>query len=258
MTGPFAKKTRSKWQLKPHPLQVERLLELKWYRVLPPGLGTKHQRSHMLRSAQGFLNAMGARSINGEHPAPLTIYVLFWELQAFVRWLVTEDIWLFSRVRLHHIHDYFLDWRKSRPAMTKATVGRKINLFARMYELRLEYVSPLLVDVGKIEATLHIESKSKPIRGYEAVEECEALPLLADAMQWVSTYSEYIADVGERLWQHKLRLIGAKAHVIDAHARLFYDEISAEPLFAEMKTKLEAKNGADNRRDVHRLLSRAA
>ena len=197
------KKTRNRWYLATNDLYDGAEPFINWQAFLPPNEGTKHQRSYLLESSKELVIALisAPRDKKGEILAHGTVLNWVWMIRRLVRWMISDGIWRFSALDALDLVLYIKNCSQredGRGLVSSFTLNQRLRILQQMWDLRERYASALRIN----PATLAIDPTIQPQRrsSWRALDESVALPLIRDAITWLTSHSEYMISVFQRMW----------------------------------------------------------
>ncbi|SDP94302.1 hypothetical protein SAMN05216303_11421 [Rhodoferax sp. OV413] len=240
------KSSAYQWHLETGQLYEGQLLVINWLVFLPEKMGTKHQREYLLKSAKGLLSAMVDHSVGRARFNLSSGTVQNWwrQLGALTRWMVHNDIWTYAELTLEDCRTFIKCRRpkkRTSDVVTINTVTQYALHFRRMWELRSKYVSPLAFNPDAVNNSIFDNSFNKLVP-FKSIPEEAVIPLIADALDWVSTYGEYLEKTVEKLWLNRSKLVGyTKLEKIKIVRKLFQD-LGRDEVFLSITAKLDMKD----------------
>lgn len=241
----FTHRTAYIWQLRTSDLYKDQRASIEWLQALAPAIGTKHQRSYLLKSMKQLLNAMVCHPTRKWRTslAHGTVQGWYKSIVTLVRWMTENDIWLFSGLDADDLLA-FLQTRRARhgegvpAAKSLATFTR---LLADMWDLRSEYVGALRIDVRSLEDEIARVCEVRPPRPWEPIDEAAALPLVFDAVQWIEQYGDYFVNLAATIHtRQKKELVGLDFNKRKKRLAAMYREVCGTETFGEIANKLGA------------------
>lgn len=203
----IVRRTRSKWFLATNDFYDEDRGEpyIDWIELLSdiPG-GTKHQRSYLLKSVKGFMEAMvNAPRSDGKHPSRDHAIILhrYREVQLLVAWMTARGIWKFSSLSSEDVYCFMLERAVRVSGVGKVgarTLQARMYVLKQLWLLRSKYVAPLSVNPLSLEVPSDKVPKSTK---WKAIDEPAALALLKDALNWMESTGPFVVKALDDLWQ---------------------------------------------------------
>jgi integrase len=249
MTSPLInRKTRYEWYLTTSALYEEELAVIDWRKVLPQG-GTADQRVKLLRSLKELLEALIEYPVTKGRSGLAHSTVLLWckQLRHLVAWMASKELWSFSLLGTQHLL-MFLKTRRERHGpgrATTTTVRRYVLLYYRMWELRTRYSNSLRVNPGLIEPDVQL-LKSKDDCPFKAIPEEVALPLLNDAIEWLTRVGPLMTRMTEELWHVRVTIATLPKKAQQARIRAFYKEAQRDLVLSDLANALRLKSSRPN------------
>lgn len=225
MSTLIRRRTRYAWYLATSDFYEDGEAAIDWREILPLD-GTPAERSALLKSLKELVVALIEYPVTKGRARLAHSTVLLWcrQLRYLVRWMATQDIWSFDKLRPDHLLKFLMTRRErhGQGAPSDATWHAYILLYRRMWELRGKYSLPLSVNPGLIEADAKL-LRGRAARPFKAVPEEVALPLINDAIEWLQRMGPFMARAAEELWQEK-RLVGDElpALLLDQRLQSFF------------------------------------
>ncbi|NTX30345.1 site-specific integrase [Burkholderia pyrrocinia] len=234
---------RNVWRVRGDSLSPEKEFLLRWDSVLLKGCGTKYQRATLLNSAKVFfLSKYGDENIRGEEYSPRTIERAFKDIKTILRWMVRRSIWKFSKLSLTDVLEFISD-RRARSAgdddcPSNRTIGKWVNFFSEMWEIRNQYPCSLKIDVSEVEDEILASIKSRVDRPWKALDDELAIYLISGALSWIDEFGSFIVDVVHASWEQGKSEIGKTKKERSSMSEKFYNEISECEEFGRLKSKM--------------------
>ncbi|MFM0178743.1 site-specific integrase [Paraburkholderia aspalathi] len=186
-----------RWVLKPYQEYARNSRHLDWSTFLK-GVegGTKHQREYLLMAVRELFKAIVIDSElrRGELGAG-TIFGLFAQLKAFVRWFGSKGIWRFSMITADDLEEYLrirLSNGREGTRSSRNTMQAHLHLLGLMWELRGSYTSPLGFDPLRYSAITSLRDLGRQKGRWRPISEDVALPLLKDALNWLQNHGRQV------------------------------------------------------------------
>lgn len=239
----FTKKTAHQWHLQTNELYEGRPTVLNWLVFLPEKLGTKHQRAYLLKSAKDLLLAMIKNSVGKTRSSLCPGTVLGWwrKLGALTRWMNEKNIWTYAQLRSHDFKS-FIESRRPRKNtgshITANTAMQYVMLLRCMWELRSKYIAPLSFNPD-IADHVAVDVKLLDLTPFSSVPEESAIPLLADAFEWIETYGTFLVRMAEKLWSDRTKMVGLTAYAKTKALRKCFVDISGDEVYPTLAKKLD-------------------
>lgn len=239
------------WTLQSSQLYEGKPFVIRWAKLLPDGLGSKHQRAYLTKSVKQFMLCTIDDSIHGRYDAS-TYSFRFTMLSTLVKWMAINKIWRISSLTPDDLLE-FLQSRKGRlpgqpPAET--TLRHWLWLFDQMWRNRGEYISGLNFDPTPFKSEVIVRCKPLAFKRFKAIPEQAALALIHDALSWLENEAEFIYRTISRYWKiaHE---VGLSRRQRGKRVRPLFDELRDDQEFIKIWNKL----GSNLR--AHEALSRA-
>lgn len=182
------------WRFPPTKLEPERTYEIDWGLAIPTGVGTKHDRSSLLRTCKSFFRTVYCTAtFNGA-----TRIVAFRRLCTFVKWMIAREIWRFSDLTSTDIVN-FLKSRKPRSkedtTIAKRLIEAYLLLLQRLWDHRHAYSSPLTVNPETLADEVHEITKGRINRPWQAIPEDVSIAFIGEAIEWNERYGSFLVEV---------------------------------------------------------------
>jgi integrase len=250
------RKTRSRWYLRADHLYDDKERQVDWHTFLPKIGGTKHQRTYLLKSCKGALEAIigTPRKTQRKGPALSTIFVWVSFLRRLTRWMTAKNIWRFSSLTGDDVSEYVESCSESIRTRTHSrntvqTIEQHVQFLVELWSLRSQYVGGLRINPATLDVvwTKH-GRKNMP---WKALEEGVALPLIGDAANWLRSYGDYLISVRKRRWAFDRQLVGCTRGKRKELTTSFYRKLEQDPEMKDLRTVLNM-HGDDTFRVLHR------
>jgi integrase len=210
--------------------------------------GTKHQRSYLLKSVRGFIEALAdaprdQRRPDGEDEflAHGTILNWYWEVRRLVTWMTERNIWKFSSLSSEDVYCYIqerMQRQDGRGAVSPHTRYFRLLILRQMWMLRSRYVAPLRVNPLTLEIPI---PRGAPRSSWKAIEEGAAMALVKDALEWIDSTGPFIVEVMDRIWTQSKAVGLNKGQRSVARTRL-YAALENVPDVARLRSLLAMPN----------------
>lgn len=239
----FTHKTAYIWQLRTSDLYKDQSASIEWLHALVPEIGTKHQRSYLLKSMKQLLTAMVRHPTRKWRATLAHGTVLGWYkfIVSLARWMTEKDIWLFSELDIDDLLAFFKTRRARHGEGVPAakSLAASIKLMADMWDLRSEYVGALRIDVRLFEDEIARVCEVRPPRPWNAIDDASALPLIFDAVNWIEQYGDYFVDLAENIYsRQKKELVALDFNKRKKCLAAIYGEVCRTETFDEVANKL--------------------
>lgn len=236
MSTLIRRRTRYVWYLATSDFYEDGEAAIDWREILPLD-GTPAERSALLKSLKELVVALIEYPVTKGRARLAHSTVLLWcrQLRYLVRWMATQDIWSFDKLRPDHLLKFLMTRRErhGQGAPSDATWHAYILLYRRMWELRGKYSLPLSVNPGLIEADAKL-LRGRAARPFKAVPEEVALPLINDAIEWLQRMGPFMARAAEELWQEKRLAAPLAPRVRTQRIRVVYERLCNTPEASEL------------------------
>lgn len=210
------------WIMSPYPIYQGEKLKIYWDTLLPPNIGTRHQREYLLGSARQFLTAwIKMREQQKERLSPMTITQFYTRLRTFVRWMVGKGIWRFRKISEDDIQEYLRKIAETKvrlrgqnfSSISRRHIESSIFLLQTLWLLRTEYYSSLAVDISTMDIEPILALTRRNVR-WSPVDIEISVIVLKRALEWAEVWGEinslhremeirYPKWVGEPIWRRR-------------------------------------------------------
>jgi integrase len=250
MDGHIEYQGRNVWRITASELHPDEDFALNWGRVIPPSLGTRHQRHVLLSSAKELYIAIcGPSNPRQRLYSPLTLRLNFIRLRALIRWMVERGVWRFSDIDPDHLIDFFSQIKaRSNLFPSESTVAQWIYDFELMWELRGSYLHSIHIDVSTLENEILTRVKTRAKRPWSALEDDVALGLINEGLGWIERFGGFIRDVVHAAWRESKTSVGLTRWERKKRSKEFYRSIEASQDYRQLRDSLST------RRSVHQTL----
>ncbi|WP_161789590.1 tyrosine-type recombinase/integrase [Janthinobacterium lividum] len=248
----FAVMGRTRWVLRPNPLNPEREGVIDWSTLELSGIGTKHQRAYLAKSAKELLVAY-VRNAKRNALSPSTVPGIFTKIRRLVRWMVEREIWRFAQLSEQNIAD-FLAGLTDGNQLSEQTFQRYVTLLNSMWKLKSDYVGAIRIDPIFLANRVELFSGLEKRKMWKAINEDAALHLIRDALQWVSVTAPIVQIVVGQIWSASRKCIGLSKH---GRAKLMneaFGRIERSEEYAELR-HFVGTDGGNPRHALRRLLA---
>ncbi|MFC4522148.1 tyrosine-type recombinase/integrase [Cupriavidus pinatubonensis] len=229
-------------------LYEEELAVIDWRKMLPEG-GTPGQRLKLMKSLKELLEAMIEYPVTKGRSGLAHSTVLLWcnQLRYLVAWMASEGLWSFSQLGTQHLL-MFLKTRRQRHGPGRAsatTVHGYVRLYYRMWELRTRYSDSLRVNPGLIEPDVQL-LRCTDDRPFKAIPEEVALPLIKDAIEWLTRFGPLMTQVVGELWQVRIANVTLPQKARQPRIQALYKVAQWESLLSDLESALQMKTARPN------------
>lgn len=210
------------WIMSPYPIYQGEKLKIYWDTLLPPNIGTRHQREYLLGSARQFLTAwIKTREQQKERLSPMTITKFYTRLRTLVRWMVGKGIWRFRKISEDDIQEYLKEIADKKvvlrgqkfSSISRRHIESSIFLLQTLWSLRTEYYSSLNVDISTLDIEPILALTRSNVR-WSPVDIEISVIVIKRALEWCEVWGEinalhremearYPKWVGEPIWRRR-------------------------------------------------------
>jgi hypothetical protein len=255
------RRTKTKWFLATNELFDREAGEpfIDWATLLSqvPG-GTKHQRSYLLKSVQGLMDALidaprDQKRAVGNYLAHGTVLNWYWEVRKLVIWMTDKGIWRFSSLSADDLYCFIQERQRrvdGRGSVASHTRYYRIGVLRQMWLLRSRYGAALRVNPLALEVPV---AKEKPLSSWRAIEEDAALALLNDALEWIKEIGPFVVRVQAEIWAQSKKFVGLNKGQRAAARASLYRQLEGEKEVALLRQLLSMSDDT-----AYHLLRRAA
>lgn len=234
------------WRLAASALYPDAKPVIDWLKLLPPGMGSKHQRAYLTKSSKEFLAALidmpsAQRRGNLSHAT----VVNWWRwLRRLLAWMVERDYWTFSQLS----SDAILEFLRERTVSADGKghqlrhSGVFLVLIRWLWDLRFDYTASLRVNPSALAYELDRLFPSREKRRWKAVDESIALPLLRDAIGWLNAHGPTVTASLQKRAVLERSFVGLTNTARSKRRSKFYSALAAEPDFARMVSLVGMEN----------------
>jgi integrase len=242
------RKGRLKWELGKFELLQDKQLEINWGVLIPPGIGTKHQRHTLLASAKQLLELYSGQSpVLPKAYAKTTMLRQFADLRVLIRWMAKHGVWRFSDLTFASVVSFICERRprkssnaasERKDVLAERTVEKWVGVFRFMWEMRGRYDHALTVDPDAVSDEVFARIQTRTNRAWRGLTEEIALELIKDALQWINDFSPFLRDVATQSWERSRKTVGWSKDERSAESKRFYTEISSDPRYVALHEAL--------------------
>lgn len=189
--------------------------------------GSKHQRSYLIQSVKGFMNALiespGDRRTREQREffAHGTVLNWYWEVRHLVNWMTARGVWRFSSLSAEDLYS-FIEERKQRRdgrgLVSAHTRFFRMHVLRQMWRLRKRYSASLKVNPLTVEIPVKMERFRS---SWRAIDEPAALALIRDAIQWVDATGPFLIEAMDNIWDESLVVGLTKSQKSVARSQLY-------------------------------------
>ncbi|WP_186057782.1 site-specific integrase [Burkholderia gladioli] len=237
-----------KWELGKFELLQDKQLEINWGALLPPRIGTKHQRHTLLASAKQLLELYcGQSHVLPKQYAKTTILRQFSELRVLIRWMAMHGVWKFSDFSFASVVLFICERRPRKSSidacekkgiLAERTVEKWVGVFRFMWEMRGRYDHAFTVDPHALSDEVLARIRTRTNRAWRGLSEEIALELIKDALQWINDFSPFLLDVATQSWERSRKTVAWSKDERSAESKRFYTEISSNPRYVALHETL--------------------
>lgn len=237
-------KGRLKWELGRFELLQDMQLEINWSALIPPGIGTRHQRHTLLASTKQLLELYSGQSlVLPKAYSKTTVLRQFADLRVLVRWMVRHDAWRFSDLSFNSVVSFICDRRpRKSPAigrerdgvLAERTVEKWVGIFSFMWEMRGEYSHAFGVNPHTLMDEVLARIRTRTNRAWRGLREDQALALIQDALQWIKDFSPFLRNIAALSWERSRKTVAWPKCQRKAESKRFYTEIGSHPGYIEL------------------------
>jgi integrase len=224
----IVRETKAKWYLQKHALYESREISLNWASFAFGEILKKHDRSVFGKSAKAFMRAFISHMDSfGEHPSPGSISNYGRRLRTLVRWMVDRKIYRFSDLNSSDLVEFLQDRAKSDDGiyLTERVVRGHVLLLEGLWNLRFHYEQPLAIDPYLIPELKRIQRRTRKTSTWSAVPIDLAVPLISDALNWISEEAPHLLTVLGELNFERGDLIGLTKSQMRQRAAVAYSKV---------------------------------
>lgn len=254
--GLILRETHHLWELRVSNLYQGESGVLNWLTFLPPGVGTKHQRSYLKKSTKQFLRAVIHRGpIKGTgNLGHATVVVMFGMLKVLARWMIKNGLWRYSEITPDHVLEY-LATKKSRDASgvpATRSILDHVMILRKMWWHRSEHVGSLRFDPEIIELEIQSVVPGRDLIPYSPVDEAAAIALIKDAIDWVRTHGAYLTACSKKIWDEQSKEVGSTKSEKERRLKKIYSQFRDHDEFQKIQAELGMEGS-----HVHAVLTHA-
>lgn len=204
-----------KWVLASHPLYRDDYLTISWLQFLPVGVGTKHQREYLRKSARQFFSQWVSYMEGGKKRiSPSTVRIMFTRLKTFTLWMISQEIWRFSSLSQGNLNEFLLSRNSTihrdsaaKQGVSKSVTKSYITMLSLMWSFRGNYHSPIRFDASRSIEFDDIMLSARPRQRWMPVEISTAVSLLRTACGRMDNRLS-LEETALKLWHGSRGLVG--------------------------------------------------
>lgn len=245
---------RSRWVLESSALYDGEESTIVWANLIPQSMGTKHQRTYLMKCMKGFFVASSVSIVTGAQYDQSTLQVRYRYLVTLVRWMIARDIWRLSSLTEEDFVQ-FMQARRGRfdtPRPAESSIENWLMVGEQMWLHRRRYVGAIRFDPTMLRGEIYARCRPIRARPFKAIPEDFALPLIRDGLEWIEQYGAYVMKAAAQFREATRGKVGLTRREKHAISQEFFARLENDEMFTCIKTML-----APNMKRCYDVLTRA-